>query len=115
MAISFGTNPASGKPENHEDLLAALNQAVGEAINGGTKKTSSSRAKKARLIAAFALRIIIGIAVLGAALWAVGYVLAWQNILPYTPEWWHGFAIAFAWWSLQTIMPPQFLIKRVNG
>lgn len=111
MALNFGTgNPQ--QPPNHDDLLAALNATIGEAIS--PKKQTSTFWK--RLVQPrnllIALRIVLGMVALGAGFWSVGYILAWQNILPFVPEWWHGFAIAVTWCLFQTLAPPMFVTRR---
>lgn len=113
MPFAFGPqNPQNG-PTTHEDLIAALNQAVGEATNPKAKEKSKLE-QWANTISwvKFWARAVLGVVLQGAAFWAVGYVLAWQNILPFVPEWWHGLAFASAWWLFQTLTPPQFIVRR---
>lgn len=114
MALNFGSGPTPPKqPENHDDLLAALNAAVGEAIGGKPKQTSTvwQRLVRPRSLL-LALRIVVGVLVLGAGFWTVGYILAWQNFIPFVPEWWHGLAIAVTWCLFQTLAPPMFVTRR---
>lgn len=102
------------QPHNHDELLAALSGAFADAASGNSTKPNHSKPPFKLRAAGFALfwgRVILGLAILGAAFWALGYILAWQNILPFTPEWWHGFAIAFAFWAVQVITPPTITVK----
>lgn len=113
MALNFSSSSSNQpKPESHDDLLAALNAAMGDAVKpGGTTKKSPKAWDKVPLTAKFWLRVVISTCIQGAAFWAVGYVLAWQNVLPFVPEWWHGVVFAAAWWLFQTVTPPQVILK----
>lgn len=98
----------SSSPHNHEELLAALSGSIRDAVAPNTKPPLW---KRAAVHALFWGRIALGLVVVGVAFWALGYILAWQNILPFVPEWWHGFAIAFAIWAFQVLMPPTITIN----
>lgn len=114
MALNFSSSSSNQpKPESHDDLLAALNAAMGDAVKPGGNNTKKSPKAwdKVPLTAKFWLRVVISTCIQGAAFWAVGYVLAWQNVLPFVPEWWHGVVFAAAWWLFQTVTPPQVILK----
>jgi len=109
MALNFGSGPARNQP-SHEDLLAALNAQIG----GATAQKEPQNTKfwdKIPPWAKFWTRVVVGLLIQAATFWAVGYVLAWQNLLPFVPEWWHGLAVAAAWWMVMTITPPQVILK----